>query len=121
MIRDVTDLSVYTESLDLIKHLYDLLRKLPKSETDSINQLKRAAKSISANISEGFAKRSSEKEFKRFLKISIGSSDEVVTHFRTIYHAVPRLQKDIENLAIKYKTLSKRINKLHSIWRSDKF
>jgi four helix bundle protein len=79
-----------------------------------------AAKSVAANIAEGFTKRSSEKEFKRFLKISIGSSDEVVTHLRTIYFAVPRLQPNMKELAEEYKILSKRLNKLHSIWKSDK-
>lgn len=36
------------------------------SERDLELQTKRAAKSVSANIAEGFAKRFSEKEFKRF-------------------------------------------------------
>jgi four helix bundle protein len=72
MIRDVTDLAVYKESLVLLERLYVLLRVLPKSEYDSVNQLRRAAKSITANIAEGFAKRSSEFEFKRFLKIALG-------------------------------------------------
>lgn len=121
MIRDVTDLEVYNESLKMIEEIYKLIRKFPKSEYDSVSQIKRAAKSVTANIGEGFAKRGSEKEFKRFLQIAIGSSDEVVTHFRTIYHAIPRLQGEVVELAQKYKVLSKRLNKLHSIWRSDKF
>jgi four helix bundle protein len=73
MIRDVTDLEVYQESLRLLQKLYAFLRKIPKSEYDSVRQCKKAGKSIPANISEGFAKRSSEKEFKRFLKIALGS------------------------------------------------
>lgn len=121
MIKDVTDLDVYQQSLTLIQKAYGFIRLLPKSELDSINQIRRAAKSVTANIAEGFAKRSSEKEFKRFLKISIGSSDEVVTHLRTIYFAVPRLHPQMQELAEEYKTLSKRLNKLHSIWKSDKF
>lgn len=121
MIKDITDLEVYQQSLILVRKAYEFIRMLPKSELDSINQIRRAAKSVAANIAEGFAKRSSEKEFKRFLKISIGSSDEVVTHLRTIYFAVPRLQPEMKLLAEEFKTLSKRINKLHSIWKSDKF
>ena len=121
MIKDVTDLEVYQNSLSLIQQIYAFIRQLPKSELDSISQIRRAAKSVTANIAEGFAKRSSEKEFKRFLKIAIGSSHEIVTHLRTIYFAVPRLQPEMKNLAEEYKTLSKRLNKLHSIWKSDKF
>mgnify|MGYP006354176459 CR=1 FL=1 len=99
MIKDVTDLDVYQASLVLVQRVYEFIRLLPKSELDSISQIRRAAKSVTANIAEGFAKRSSEKEFKRFLKISIGSSDEVVTHLRTIYFAVPRLQPNMKELA----------------------
>ena len=77
MIRDVTDLEVYKESLNLLEKLYQFLLKIPKTEYDTIVQCKKCGKSIPANIAEGFAKRSYEAEFKRFLKISIGSSDEI--------------------------------------------
>ena len=116
MIRDVTDLEVYKESLILLEKLYTFLRKVPKTEYDSIIQCKRAGKSISANISEGFAKRQSEAEFKRFLQIALGSSDEIVTHLRTLMIVLPYLKNDAEELSEGYKTLSKRINSLHKIW-----
>lgn len=118
MIKDVTDLKVYKESLRLLKKLYDLLHKIPKSEYDTVVQCKRAGKSIPANIAEGFAKRSSSKEFKRFLKIAIGSSDELVTHLRTIAIVLPRLLKETKELAEEYKILSKRLNALHTSWCS---
>lgn len=121
MIKDVGDLDVYNESLKLLRLLYDFIQKVPKAESDSISQIKRAAKSIPANISEGFAKRSSEKEFKRFLKIALGSSDEVITHLRTLFIALDRLKGDIEELGKKYKLLSKRINTLHRVWKSGYF
>lgn len=38
--------------------------------------MRRAARSIPANIVEGWAKRSSAAEFKRFLAVAIGSCDE---------------------------------------------
>ena len=41
-------------------------------------QLRRASKSICANLAEGFAKqRGSSPEFRRFLLMAIGSSDEM--------------------------------------------
>jgi four helix bundle protein len=121
MIRDVTDLKVYTSSLTLLKELYAFLRKVPRSEHDTVRNCKRAGKSIPTNLAEGFAKRSYEKEFKKHLKICIGSSDEVVAHLRTIAITVPRLSEETKKLAEKYKILSKRLNKLHKIWRSDKY
>lgn len=118
VIRDVTDLQIYTESLRLMADLYNFLRKVPKAEYDSIVQCKKCGKSIPANIAEGFAKRTYEAEFKRFLRIALGSSDELVTHLRTIAIAVPALEREAKSLIEGYKTLSKRINKLCSIWRS---
>ncbi|MBI2621399.1 MAG: four helix bundle protein [Candidatus Levybacteria bacterium] len=109
-----------------IKNRYDflknfILKKVPKSEYDSVIQSKKCGKSIPSNIAEGWAKRSSEAEFKRFLKIAIGSSDELISHLRTIAIAVPRLLEEAKELVEDYKVLSKRINKLHSIWRSGTF
>jgi len=121
MIRDVTDLEVYRESLRLLKKLYEFLKKLPKSEYDTVIQCKKCGKSIPSNIAEGWAKRSSELEFKRFLKIAIGSSDELISHLRTIAIAVPRLHQEAKELAGEYKILSKRLNKLCTIWKSGKF
>ncbi len=86
-----------------------------------MKNVKRAAKSIPTNISEGFAKRSSEATFKNHLKISIGSSDEVITHLLTISIITPRLKNDAILLSEKYKVLSKRLNVLHKVWHSDKF
>ena len=121
MIRDVTDLEVYRESLRLLKKLYEFLKKLPKSEYDTIVQCKKDGKSIPANIAEGWAKRSFELELKRFLKIAIGSSDELISHLRAIAIILPRLHEEAKELAEEYKILSKRMNTLHSHWRSTKF
>lgn len=118
MIRDVTDLEVYTLSFDLLKKLYTLLRKVPLSEKDTIYQCKKCGKGIPAHIAEGFAKRNSGAEFKRFLKIGIGTSDELVTHLRSLAIAIPRLQSEALVLAEEFKVLSKRLNSLHSKWRS---
>lgn len=118
MIRNVTDLEVCIEAMRLLKKLYGLLRKIPRSEYDTVRQCKKVGKSIPANIAEGFAKRSSAAEFKRFLKIAIGSSDEIITHLRTLAIAVPRLIDEAKELAEEYKILSKRLNALHKNWRS---
>lgn len=105
MILDVTDLEVYQISLKLVEKLYDLLKKIPKSEFDTINQVKRSTKSI--------------QEFKRFLQIALGSSDETITHLRMLYIASPYSRELIKNLAEEFKVLSKRLNKLHSSWISN--
>ena len=121
MIRDVTDLEVYRESLKLLKKLYDFLKRIPRSEYDTVIQCKKCGKSIPANIAEGFAKRAYELEFKRFLKISIGSSDELISHLRAVAIILPNLENEAKELALEYKVLSKRMNSLHSGWRTGIF
>ena len=119
MLQDVTDLSIYNQSLQLLEKLYHLLKKVPKSETHLIVQCKKCGSSIPANISEGWAKRSSEKEFKRFLKIAIGSSDELISHLRVVGMILTLLAKEADELGLEYKVLSKRMNTLHKIWKSN--
>lgn len=121
MIYSVNDLEVYKLSLELLKELYDFLRRIPYAEYDTVKNAKRAGKSIPTNLSEGFAKRSSEATFKNHLKICIGSSDEVVSHIETVTVILPNLKEKGEILMEKYRILSRRLNKLHSIWKSSKF
>ena len=83
-IMDVTNLRVYLKALELLPQVYELARQLPKSEPRLRSQLCNSAKAISAQIAEGFAKKESQKEFKRFLLMALGSSDETVTHLRQI-------------------------------------
>lgn len=119
MIKDVTDLDVYNEANRLLSKLYELLKELPKSELDLEWQLKRAAKSIPANIAEGFGKRHFGKEFKRYLLNSLGSSDEIISHLRTLIIIIPQMTEKVKPLSDEYKVLSKRLNSLHKNWRFD--
>lgn len=120
LIKSVRDLDVYQESLRLLPKLYKLLSKMPDLEKDTIWQTKRAAKSIPAIIAEGFAKRGSTKEFKRYLLIALGSSDEVITHLEVIKIIVPDLSEESQQLISDYTIISKRINSLHKKWNINK-
>jgi len=82
--QDVTDLVIYQNSLKLLKPIYRLADLLPRDELELRNQLLNAAKAIAPRIHEGFAKRRSQNEYKRFLEMALGSSDEVITHLREI-------------------------------------
>ena len=50
----------------------------PKVEQYGLaDQMRRASKSIPANLAEGYGKRNSQAEFNRYIKIAIGSADEM--------------------------------------------
>lgn len=121
MIRDVEDLNIFKESMRLLAKLYEFLKRVPKSEYDTLMQCRKCGKSIPPNITEGFAKRRYEAEFKRFLLIAIGSSDELITHLKMLSITVPRLSEEAKELADEYKILSKRMNKLCTNWRTGFF
>jgi len=107
MIKDVTDLRIYQIALGLLPELAKLLPKVPyrKIRFQTID----SAKSISAQIAEGYAKKNSVKEFKRFLEMALGSSDEVITHLRQIYLLyVNNIDRELLiKLGNEYKELSK--------------
>ena len=73
------DLRVWQKSIDLTTEVYALLSTFPADEKFGlISQMKRAAVSIPSNIAEG-AGRNSNKEFKYFLSLSLGSLFEIET------------------------------------------
>jgi len=77
--RNFRDLKVWTESMDIAKSVYSILNSLPEFEKFGLcSQISRAAVSIPSNIAEGCGK-SSNKEFKRYLEIALGSSYELET------------------------------------------
>ncbi len=72
-------LKVWQESLTLVTQMYRITKKFPKEELFGItSQIRRAAVSIPANISEG-AGRNTNKAFLQFLGIAEGSSNELMT------------------------------------------
>jgi four helix bundle protein len=77
--RNYKELSVWQRSMEMIESAYRITENLPNSEKFGIiSQLNRASVSVACNIAEGSA-RSSDKEFKRFLEISLGSAYECET------------------------------------------
>jgi len=73
------DLNVWQESIKLVTLIYEKTKSFPKEELFALtSQIRRSAISIPSNISEGAA-RESNKEFLRFLYISLGSISELDT------------------------------------------
>ena len=79
MVESFEELDVFKRSYRISLDIHSESLKWPQIEQYALgDQVRRASKSIPANIAEGFGKqRSSSKEFKRYLVIAIGSADEM--------------------------------------------
>lgn len=100
------NLKIYQNALALIAEIYDLTRatKLVK-DYSLIDQLRRAAISVLANIAEGYCR--STKQFKNYLQIASGSTNEVVALLQVI-----TLVYDIETTRLQesFQILGRQIN-----------
>ena len=77
--RNFQQLLIWQKRMDLVAAVYALARQLPKEELFGLrSQLTRAAVSIPSNVAEG-SSRASEKDYKRFIEIALGSAFEVET------------------------------------------
>jgi len=62
------------------------LQDLPKFEMyEEASQIRRSAKSISANIVEGYGRRRYKQEFIRFLVFAHASCDEIIDHLEMLF------------------------------------
>lgn len=76
--KNFTELECWKGAVDLYNQVYQLTKNMDeiRHNYSLIDQLKRAALSISNNIAEGFG-RHTDKDFLRFLNIANGSCFEV--------------------------------------------
>lgn len=73
------DLEVYKKAYKLALGLHKISLQLPQKEQFGgiADQIRRASKSICANIAEGLGKHTTLAEERRFLTIAIGSAEEM--------------------------------------------
>jgi four helix bundle protein len=73
------DLDVFRRAYRLSLEVHRASLEFPRIEQWALaDQVRRASKSICANIAEGFGKqRQSRTEFRRFLMMALGSADEM--------------------------------------------
>ena len=78
MIQSFRDLEVYRRSFEASVEMYQLTKSYPRDELYGLtSQIKRAATSIPLNIAEGYGKKETPDDFKRFLLMAIGSCNEM--------------------------------------------
>ena len=119
MIQSFKDLKVYQESYALALIANRAILRLPNSEKyDLVDQMRRASKSVPTNIAEGYAKRLSEKEFKKYLLSAIGSCNEMFVHIsfaKDLGFWKPEFSDD---LLRRYDIVGKQLTRLLQNWKS---
>lgn len=119
MIKSFRDLNIYKESYELMIIIHGEVKKFPiYKKLDLTSQIRRASKSIPANIAEGWAKRNHEKDFKRHLDIALGSANEMEVHLE-IAKDLNYLNKELcLSFLERYKNLGGKIVNLRNNWKT---
>lgn len=106
-ITKLEDLEVYQESLKLTTVVFKLCKNNSiKREFSLCNQLKRASISVSANIAEGYGRRT-KADFAHFLSVALGSANETIALIDIIQLNFKGIK--VAPIRQRYKVLSKRI------------
>lgn len=116
MIKTYRDLLVWQKSMKLVTDIYQSTSAFSQSEIYGlIAQIRRCAISIPSNIAEGYG-RNSTGDYKRFLRVSIGSLFELQTQieiaFNLNYISKDVFQDFLSNTNELDRMLSSLINKI---------
>jgi four helix bundle protein len=112
--RDYTKYDIWKDGIDISIVIYELTQSFPDDERFGlISQLRRASVSISSNFAEG-SSRSSEKDFKRYIEISLGSTFEVKTQLIIAQKLGYLDQKQLDEIVEKIDIIGKQLNALRN-------
>jgi len=98
-VTDYKQLKVWQKGIEIVDRVYSLTDKFPREESYGLTfQMRKAAVSIPWNIAEGFV-RGHPKEYRQFLRISLGSTAELDTQAIVSNRRRCIADKDLNELA----------------------
>jgi four helix bundle protein len=117
VIRRFEDLKVYQSAVQLAAKVYRESAKWnPDERFGIVSQVRRAAVSVALNIAEGYGRKESAGELKQFLRMALGSSNEVIACLDIVqllgYRGV-----EASSLRASYEVLAKQLYTLAKKWR----
>jgi four helix bundle protein len=117
-IERVADLEVFRRAYRVSLEIHRASLELPRIEQFALaDQLRRASKSICANLAEGFAKQGhSAAEYRRYLAMAIGSSDEMQLWLRYCIDLGYVDGVTGQRWIADYVEISKMLQGLHASW-----
>lgn len=118
MLKSYKDLEVFKKSYQTALSLHQMTLEFPKHEQYELgSQMRRAATSIPLNIAEGFGRRSSSTDFKNFLRIALGSCNEVMVLLEMIKDLGYLENEVFQELNETYDHLARQIYRLLESWK----
>ena len=118
MIETFKDLKVYQKAYEMSLRIHKIANRFPSFERVELGgQIRRATKSIALNIAEGFGRQSSLEDFKSFLKIALGSCQEVKVLLDYSKDLGYMTEEEHNELMKEYEEVSKMLVKMIKDWK----
>lgn len=112
--RDYTKYDIWIDGIEISLKVYEVTKGFPDEEKFGItSQVRRASISISSNFAEGCS-RTSEKDFKRFIEIALGSAFELKTQLIISNKLGFLASNSLSELVEKIDKVSKQLNALRN-------
>ena len=109
---------VYQDSKNLHKEIVFIVSTFPRQYQYLADQVKRSSLSVVLNIAEGSSKQS-DKDFNRYIAISLGSADEVVASFEVALDLKLVTVQQFQALEQKLESILKQLGGLSKTLRSN--
>ena len=118
-VRSFEDLEVYRRAYRLALDIHKVSLNFPKIEQYALaDQIRRASKSVCANIAEGFARqRSSSADFRRFIVLALGSSDEMKVWLSFCADLSYVAADDVKRWKAEYAEIARMLHGLMNSWK----
>jgi four helix bundle protein len=117
-IKSYRDLDVYQRSKALVVPIHRLVTGFPRHEQfDLCDQMRRASKSVVANIVEGYSHKDTPGKAKQLWRFAMGSANEMVEHLETAIALGYASPDTCQPYIREYTVTAKQLNKLIQNWR----
>ena len=113
--RRFEDLDVFQRAYKVSLELHRASLAMPRTEQYALaDQVRRASKGICANLAEGFGRQAQSKaEFQRFIRMSIGSADEMRVWLRYCFDLGYISNEQWQAWRDEYEQIAKMLQGLH--------
>ncbi len=117
-IKSYHDLEVYQRARAMRRDVHRVVTTFPDHEKyDLVDQMRRASKSVAANITEGFGYRDRPAELKRYLRIAMASANEMEGHLEAALDLGYLTDVDYRRLTSEYSVIGRQLNRLIATWQ----